>query len=56
MLTNSLKPFISAYRALINKRALICDHRKFVYLDELVYFGKYRSELSELSQFETLTL
>jgi hypothetical protein len=27
---NSLKSFISAYRALINKRALICDHRKYL--------------------------
>jgi len=31
----SLKSFISAYRARINKRALICDHRKFVYFGRI---------------------
>ena len=44
---NSLKPFISAYRPLINKRALICDHREIVYFGRIclffekmfVYFG-----------------
>jgi hypothetical protein len=34
----TLGPFISAYRPLINKRALICDHSQFV--DIRLLFGK----------------